>query len=96
MKRAKTNRTDKIYRVLSAIPWGLLTLYYAVMIILGEDTVMGNPVLRAVWDIKSYIFSAIIVLQIIIVFAFWLWEKKHPPKESAQDPEADDPGPYMD
>lgn len=96
MKRARINKTEKIHRILSAVPWGLLTLYYAVMLILGEDTVMGNPVLRAIWDINSYIFSALIVLQIIILFAFRLWDKKHPPKEDKQVPEEDGRSPHTD
>lgn len=81
MKRART-KAQKIYRILCPIPWVLLTIFDLVMLILGEETVMGNSVLRTLWDMEPHIFFAIIVVEAVVGFILWLWEKKHPPKEN--------------
>lgn len=80
MKRART-KAQNIYRILCPIPWILLALFDLVMLILGEETVMGNPVLRTMWDMELYVTFAIIFVEAITALILWLWEKKHPPKE---------------
>ncbi len=59
------------------------------MLILGEETVMGSPVLRTMWEIVPYILLLWLVLASIAVWIIWLWEKKHPPKSGGQQEKGD-------
>lgn len=74
-------KAQKIYQNLCPIPWILITIFDVIMLILGEETVMGNPVLRTLWDMEVRICFAIIVVEALVGFILWLWEKKHLPKK---------------
>lgn len=95
MKRART-RAQKIYRILCPIPWVLLTIFDLVMIILGEETVMSNLVLRTMWNMEHYVPFVIIFVEAIAAWILWLWVKKHPPKEDEPFPQDGGQNPPLD
>lgn len=79
MNRQLSN-AQKILRIVTPISFALFALFYIVLLILGEDTVMGNPVLRAMDDAAPEILMACVLLNAIALFSIRLWEKNHPPK----------------
>lgn len=95
MKRARS-KAQKIYRILCPIPWVLLTIFDIVMLILGEETVMGNPVLCTMWDMEHYVPFVIIFVEAITAWILWLWEKKHLPKDDELLPQDGDQNPPTD
>ena len=84
MRRVRTIRALKLYLILCPIPWVLITIFDVVMLILGEETVMGNPILRTMWEMEPYSYSACLLLEstvaLILTLIVVLREKKHPPK----------------
>ena len=88
MKRVRT-KAQRASHILCTVPCALLTLFYLAALILGEETVMGSPVLRTMWEIVPYILLLWLVLASIAVWIIWLWEKKHPPKSGGQQEKGD-------
>lgn len=91
----RVTKTQKILRIVTPISFALLALFYIVLLILGEDTVMGNPILRAMDDAAPKILIACVLLNAITLFSLRLWEKKHPPKEEEPFPKDGDQHPSM-
>lgn len=94
MKRKRTGRKRTKQEIVSLIfnIFLIINLIYCIlMLILGEDIVMGNPILRAIWDVEPYIFITCGILYGIASFAVWLWEKKHPQKDSELLSKAESP-----
>lgn len=92
MKRKRTGRKrtkQEIVGLIFNIYLIISCVYCILMLILGEDIVMGNPVLSIIFDKEPYIFITCTILYGIASFAVWLWEKKHPPKENEQQPDTD-------
>lgn len=95
MKYVRT-KARKISRILCAVPCALLTLFYLTALILGEETVMGSPVLHAMWKIGPYILLLWIILASIAAWILLTWEKKHPPKEDDPFPQDGEQHPPTD
>ena len=81
-KRTRRKRTkQEIVNLIFNIYLTINCAYCILMLILGEDIVMGNPVLRVIFDKEPCIFITCTILYGLASFTVWLWEKKHPPKE---------------
>lgn len=83
MKRKRTGRKRTKQEIVGLIfnIYLIISLVYCIlMLILGEDIVMGNPVLRAMDDAAPEILIACVLLNAIALFSVRLWEKKYPPK----------------
>lgn len=91
----RVTKTQKILRIVTPISFALFALFYIVLLILGEDTVMGNPVLCAMDDAAPEILIACVLLNAIASFSLRLWEKKHPQKEEEPFPKDSDQHPSM-
>lgn len=89
----KLPKAQKILRIVPPLLFALLALFYIVLLILGEDTVMGNPILRAMEDASTKILIVCVLLNAITLFSLRLWEKKHPPKEDEPLPKDGDQHP---
>lgn len=83
----RVTKAQKILRIAEPIPFAL---FYIILLILGEDIVMGNPVLRIIFDKEPCIFITCTILYGLASFTVWLWEKKHPQK--IDDPVPQDGG----
>lgn len=93
MKRKRTGRKRTKQEIVNLIFNIYLTIncvYFILMLILGEDIVMGNPVLRIIFDKEPCIFITCTILYGLASFTVWLWEKKHPHK--IDDPVPQDGG----
>lgn len=85
MKRKRTGRKRTKQEIVNLIFNIYVTIncaYFILMLILGEDIVMGNPVLRAIFDSEPCIFIVCTLLYAIASFVVWLWDKKHPTKKN--------------
>lgn len=94
MKRARS-KSKVIGRVLDIL-LSLNLIYSILMLILGEEIVMGNPVLHAIWDVEPYILMACALLCGLVNIFIWLWEKKHLPKDDEPLPQNDEQHPPTD
>lgn len=83
----RVTKAQKILWIAEPIPFVLFALFYIVLLILGEDTVMGNPILRAMDDAAPKILIVCVLLNAIVSFSLRLWKKKHPPKEDEPLPQ---------
>lgn len=79
--RKNLSKVKKALQIALLVSYALLALFYIVLLILGEDAVMGNPILRAMDDAAPDICIVCSLLIIVVSFSIRLWEKKHPPKE---------------
>lgn len=85
MKRKRTGRKrtkQEIVNLIFNIYVTINCVYFILMLILGEDIVMGNPVLRAIFDSEPRIFIVCTLLYGMASFVVWLWDKKHPTKKN--------------
>lgn len=75
----------KIIRITASILLLLCIVWWIIMVCLGEETVLGNPILTTIWNIwpKLVIFG-FLPFRLIVELICWLCEKKHLPKE--EDP----------
>lgn len=75
-KRTRRKRTkQKIVNLIFNIYLTINCAYCILMLILGEDIVMGNPVLRVIFDKEPCIFITCTILYGLFSFTVWLWEK---------------------
>lgn len=91
------SKGEKIIRTTASVLLVLCIVWWIIMACLGQETVLGNPVLATIWEIwpKLVIFG-FLPFRLVVEFICWLWEKKHLPKEDDPLPQDGEQHPPTD
>lgn len=75
MSRVQT-KAQKVHVIVFTILWASLCVFNLAVLILGEETITGIPILRTIWDKDFYICIAVLIADVITAWILWPRKKK--------------------